>query len=197
MPDFDVDWDLASCASEEDVGGYPILVLPPGCEQTVRVAYTTLTGGEVQNAAVVSTIDASDGSYRSDPIHGRGVVYLRGENFEPPSTAASDDPYVVGDTMTMSRTSLVSGETATLELRVAAATPVEYAWSTDDGTDAFDTTTAATVVYTAPEVGEACQGRNANIYAVVTNEDGQDWVFGRVEVWGAGTPIDTCLPACE
>ncbi len=198
IDDFTVGWTLASCASEGTAdGGFPVLVLPPGCAQPVTVTYTALTPGEVQNAVVVRSEGVDDAAYAADPLHAQGVVYLRGESTERPSTAEGEAPYVVGDVITVSRTSLVTGEKVTFGVRVSSGTPVSYAWSTDDGDGAFDAPSAAAVEYTAPDVGAACRGRNESIYAVVTNEDGQDWVFGRVAVWGAGSPLETCLPACE
>ncbi len=117
------------------------------------------------------------------------------DGFRDDGCEATDSaPLIVGDTIRMEQSACLEFEVMTMDVQVydADGDSLTYSWSTDSGIDGFDNPAAPTVNFTAPEIpgDTANSGKAQNIYAVVFDADGgQDWAFGRLNVWDDETEL--------
>jgi hypothetical protein len=100
---------------------------------------------------------------------------------------------IVGNVIRMEQSACLEGELVTMDVLVYDPDDdtITYNWSTDDGSAAFDNPAAPVVNFTAPEIpgDTANSGKNENIYAIIQDDDGQAWAFGRIAVWDAKTEL--------
>ncbi len=110
---------------------------------------------------------------------------------DPLGCVATDAvPFVIGGVQ-MTRTALGPGEATTLSVFVydADGDALSFSWTEDSaladmGYSGYDSTTAQTVVWTAPELPEGSTGAIYDVSVLVTDPDGNsDWAFGQIWVF--------------
>ena len=101
--------------------------------------------------------------------------------------------FIVGNTLWMAQSACLEGEIVHMSVEVynPDGDEVTYEWSTNLDSSPFDNPLVQTVAFTAPNISQdvADAGRNVSIYAVVRDEDGQDWASGKIAVWDDHTEL--------